>query len=310
MTKSLYDGAFAFIALLALFFCSAPAYAEKQFLVGFAQDTLANDWRKAQVMDVKRELEKHPHIRFVYTDGLGDTALQAKHIEDLAAKGVDLLITSPRDKIVLTPVIRKVYEQGIPVILLSRTVEGESYTTYIHPENAEIGHAAGKYLATKLKGRGHILMLEGIPTTTTAIKRSESFLEIMRLYPKIRITRRVANYLRGDAILALESLLLQGERFDAIYAHSDSMADGARIAMHHHGIEPGAIPIVGIDYIREARQAIRRGEQAVSFTYPTGGTEGARAAVRILNGEPVPKEIILQSIRVSRDNVDRVEPIF
>ena len=32
------------------------AGAEKTFLIGFAQDTLANDWRLAQVMDVSREL--------------------------------------------------------------------------------------------------------------------------------------------------------------------------------------------------------------------------------------------------------------
>ena len=310
MTRSARDRAAACILLIALLFCSGPTVAGKQFLVGFAQDTLANDWRKTQVLEVTKELENHPHIRFIYTDGQGDTALQAKHIEDLAAMGVDLLITSPRDKVALTPVIRKIYERGIPVILLSRGIEGDSYTTYIHPSDTKIGQAAGKYLAAKLKGRGHILMLEGIPTATTAIQRSESFLEVMRQHPKIPVTRQVANYLRGDAIAAVESLLLQGERFDAIYAQSDSMATGARMALRHHGIKPGAIPIVGIDYINEARQAIRHGEQAISFTYPTGGAEGARAAIKILNGEQVRKEIILKSTRVSRDNVDRVEPIF
>ncbi len=310
MSRSLRDRAVAFIALLALFFSSGLSYAGKPFLVGFAQDTLANDWRKAQVLEVKKELENHPNIRFIYTDGQSDTALQAKHIEDLAAMGVDLLITSPRDKITLSPVIRKVHDQGIPVILLSRGIEGESYTTFIHPDNTSIAEAAARYLAEKLKGRGHILMLEGIPTATTAILRSNGFLDVMRRHPKIRVTRRIANYLRGDAIVAVESLLLQGERFDAIYAHSDSMATGARMALQRHGIEPGTIPIAGIDYISEARQAIRQGEQAISFTYPTGGKEGAQIAVKILNGEPVRKEIILQSIRVSRDNVDRVEPIF
>ncbi len=301
---------FRLIAFLVFACICDPVLADKDFFVGFAQDTLGNDWRLTQVMEVKQELDKHPNIRFIYTDGKGDTALQAKHIEDLAAMGVDLLITSPRDKTALSGIISKVHQSGIPVVLLSRGVEGNGYTTYIHPDDTKIGTSAAEYLAKRLHGRGHILMLEGVPRATTTIQRGNSFLTVMEQYPDIQITRRVGNYLRGDAILAVESLLAQGFCFDAIFAQSDSMATGARMALRHHGIESGTIPIVGIDYISEARQAIRQGEQAISFTYPTGGTEGAQAAVKILNGEQVHKEMILKSIRVSRENVDSVEPIF
>ncbi|MCU7921734.1 MAG: LacI family transcriptional regulator, partial [Candidatus Thiodiazotropha sp. (ex Dulcina madagascariensis)] len=82
------------------------------------------------------------------------------------------------------------------------------------------------------------------------------------------------------------------------------------MVLSKHGIDPKSIPSVGIDYIRSAREAIRRGEQSASFTYPTGGAEGARMALKILKGEAVPKEIVLESTMVTKDNVDQVEPIF
>ena len=88
------------------------------------------------------------------------------------------------------------------------------------------------------------------------------------------------------------------------------MATGARMALISQGVDPRTLPIVGIDYIGEAREAIRRGEQSVSFTYPTGGAEGARIALAILRGEEVQKEIVLDSVRVTRENVEMVEPIF
>ncbi|MEW8087834.1 MAG: substrate-binding domain-containing protein [Candidatus Thiodiazotropha endolucinida] len=281
-----------------------------QYLIGFAQDTLGNDWRLAQVKAVERELSKHPNVRFIYTDGQGDTALQIKHIEDLVAQGIDLLITSPRDKLALSRVVQHVHEQGIPVVLLSRNVETTSYTTFVHIDDRQIAMAAAEYIARLLDGKGTVLILEGIPSASTAIQRTESFLEVMSNHSGIKLIRRVGNYLRSDAIVQMESLLATGQQIDAIYAHSDSMATGARMALKLHGIDPRHIPIVGIDYISEAQQAIREGEQLLSYTYPTGGEEGARAAVKILSGEVVPKEILLNSIPVTRENVETVEPVF
>ncbi|MEW8052496.1 MAG: substrate-binding domain-containing protein [Candidatus Thiodiazotropha sp.] len=296
--------------LILVVLCHLPALAEESYFIGFAQDTLGNDWRLAQVMEVKKEFDKHANVKFVYTDGKGDTAMQAMHIEELLNRGIDLLITSPREKAVLSDVITKVYQQGIPVVLLDRGIDGDAYTTFIHPDNIPIAKAAAEYLVETLDGRGEILMLEGVPGATPTLHRSQSFLEVINRHRNLKVFRRTANYLRADAILAVERLLVQGKKFDAIYAQSDSMAEGARMALKYHGIDPRSIPIVGIDYIHEAQQAIRLGEQAISFTYPTGGIEGARAALMILDGKRVPKEIILESIKVSKENVNLVSPIF
>ncbi len=298
------------LLILAMVWLVAPVHGDESFHIGFAQDTLGNDWRVAQVMEVKQALAAYPQVRFEYTDAQGSTALQAKHIEDLVNSGVDLLITSPRDRHALSQVIERVYTQGIPVILLSRDIENDNYTTFIHPGNLAIGRAAGEYLAQQLEGKGRILMLEGVPGASTTQYRSRGFLEAVADHSGITVERRVGNYLRADAIRATEAVLETGKRIDAIYAQSDSMALGAMMVLRRHGIDPSSLPIVGIDYIDESRAAIRRGDLAVSFTYPTGGREGAMAAMEILQGKPVAKEILLDSVRVTRDNVEQVEPIF
>ncbi|MEO5342532.1 MAG: substrate-binding domain-containing protein [Gammaproteobacteria bacterium SHHR-1] len=280
------------------------------YRIGFAQDTLANDWRRAQVWEVQRELQKHPGVEFIYTDARGDTALQAMHIEQLVRQGVDLLITSPRDQNLLAEVIAGVRAQGTPVVLLSRGIASDDYDCFIRPDNAAIARKAAEYLVERLGGKGHILMLQGIPEATTTRQRTQAFVAVTQAYPEIRITHRVANFLRADAILAVEELLARRVRFDAIYAHSDSMAAGARMALKYQGIAPGSLPIVGIDYVPEARQAILAGEQSLSFTYPTGGREGAQMALRLLRGEHVPKEWLLESVPVNRNNAAEVEPVF
>jgi len=285
---------------------SAPEY-----FVAFAQDTLANDWRLEQVREVERVLAAHPSIRFMVTDGKGQTAKQILDIEDLIAKGVDVLITSPRDAQALVPVISQAYRQGISVVLLDRRVEGDDFTVFIAPDNRDIARKAARYLGKKHPAGGKILMLKGVKNATPTIHRTQGFVEELKKFKQLKIVaEKTANYLRGDAIHAVEEVLSAGIQFDIIYAQSDSMASGARIALKHAGVDLKKITIIGIDYIKEARSAILAGEQDVSFTYPTCGRQGADYVLSLLKGKEVPKKVTIESEMVNIDNVERLEPIF
>lgn len=283
----------------------------RQIIVGFAQDTLANDWRLSQVKGIEQGLAGHPNIRFIYSDGKGSTAKQIRDIEDMLASGVDILITSPRDSRAMSPVISKAYRQGIPVILLTRKVMTENYTTFIAPDDAAIARDAANFLAAELNNKGNILMLQGVPSASTAIQRTNAFLEALRKHPGVSVVSiKTANYLRSDAIKAVEEALQQGIEFDAIYAQSDSMASGARIALKKANYSLDDTVIVGIDYISEARSAILNGEQRASFTYPTCAGEAVDAVLAIVAGRKIDKHITVPSVRVTRKNATSVKPIF
>jgi len=299
------------LACLALV-TAAPTAAQLSGTVAFAQDDLGNDWRRAQVAEVRRHLADHPGVDFVVTDAHGDPSLQALHIKRLARRGVDVLITSPADGRLLDPAIAQVHRNGVPVILLSRRIPSDAFTTFVHPRNRAITGRLARFMLKRLAGRGRILMLTGVPTATTTQIRSRVFLQAADRHPGISVTPRTANFLRSDAIRVVDEILEAqgGFPFDAIYAQSDSMAVGARMALRRADIDPGSLLIAGIDYIQEARAALRAGEQAVSYTYPTGGRQGAQLALRLLAGEEVPSEVILESVRVTPANADAIEPIF
>jgi len=314
LLRVLLAGLLLSLAPLHALRASEPSIAEAQqpsIVVGFAQDTLANDWRMAQVKALQEGFARYPHIRFIYTDGKGSTAKQIQDVEDLIYRGVDILITSPRDSRAMTPVITQTYRQGIPVILLTRQIESDAYTTLIAPDDAAIARDAARYIANKLNGKGSVLMLQGVPSASTTIIRTNAFIKELGNSPELRLSAiKSANYLRSDAIKAVEEVLQQGIRFDAIYAQSDSMASGARIALKKAGIDLGKLLIVGIDYIDEAREAIRNAQQSASFTYPTCAEEAVAAVLDIAAGKSVPKTIRVPSQRVTRDNVEQVSPIF
>lgn len=289
-------------------------------VVAFAQDTLANDWRLAQARELEAAFANYPDIKFVVSNASGSTALQVQHVEDFTDQGVDLLMVSPRDAAAMTPAIARAHRQGIPVVLITRRILGDEYTSFVGPDDEDIAAEAARLIADRLNGSGRVFVLQGVPTASTAIDRTRGFLREIANYPDIEVVAvEPGNYLRSDALRVMDTFLegrgasgssSEGPGFDALYAQSDSMAVGARIALDMAGFDSAQITTVGIDYIDEARTAIRQGTQTASFVYPTSAREAAELAVAILEGREVPRSIRVPSTLVTRENVDAVEPIF
>lgn len=299
------------LLISACYVNTSYAAEQKRWLVGFAQDTMGNDWRVAQVRSLEKAFAAHSEVDFFYTVADGSTAQQIMDIEQMIAKKVDVLITSPRDAKAMDPVISKAHKMGIPVVLISRRIESDNFTTFIHPDNSRIAVASAKFIVEQLHGKGDVFVLQHIPTSTPAIQRTKPFFAEIKKHKGVKIVgMKVANSLRGDAIKMTEEALAEKLAFDAIYAQSDSMATGAIMALKQAGIDPGKYVITGIDYISEARESICCGDQKASFTYPTGGIEGAQLTMAILKGEEVPQEYVIDSVQVTTSNVNTVEPIF
>ncbi len=299
------------VTLLIIPLMSSAETPQRVYVVGFAQDNMSNDWRAAQVNEMEQALANYPHIRFIYTDAKGSAARQIFDMERLAEQGVDVIVSSPRDVKTMTPAVSAIYKRGTPVVLLTRRILSDDYTTFIGADDRNIAREAAKEMALRMGGKGRIIMLRGVPTATTAIARREGFLEALKEYPQIKVVAEpVANYSRVEAIRAVEKLIADGVSFDAIYAHSDSMAVGARMALKMANIDVKKMVIVGIDYISEAREAIRAGEQSASFTYPTAGRQGAEAVLRIIRGEKQAKQQGVPFVKITSDNVEHVETIF
>lgn len=297
------------ISVLLFLFTSCINAAENK-IIAFSQDTMANDFRKAQVLEVQQEIAKHPGFTFIYSDGRSQTSLMIQQIDRFIKQKVDALILGTNDEKAIVPIITKAYQAGIPVILLDRGILSDNYTTFIQYDNRKIGRIAGRYIVEKLNGKGNVLLLEGVPNTDVTKLRSAGFYDIINQYPEIKATSRIGNFLRKDALVETEKLIKQGQRFDAIFAESDSMLSGVRLVLQRYKINPASIISVGVDFITEAQQAINSGQQSATVTYPLGGVKAAILAMGIINGNKVAKNIPIKSQLITRKNVNTMKPIF
>ncbi|KIM11514.1 MAG: LacI family transcriptional regulator [Sulfuricurvum sp. PC08-66] len=285
-------------------------HAAQPRVIAFAQDTMANDFRKAQVFEVRDAVQSLPQVKFTYSDAEGKTALLIAQIEKFIVQKVDVLIVGTNDAKAVVPVVAKAYQNGIAVIILDRGIDGDQYTTFIHSDNIKIGAIGGEYIAKQLNGKGKVLLFEGIQTADVTHLRTQGFMEVMAKYPAIKVIKRTGNYLRKDAIIETEKLLEEGIRVDAIFSESDSMLSGVRTVYYRYGIAPSSVIMVGCDYTSEAQSAILKGEQTGSVLFPLGGNESVEIAQKIFAGLRVPKDLVIPVKLVTRENATIVKPIF
>ena len=96
----------------------------------------------------------HPEMEIVFADAQQDNAKQVADVENFLRQGINLLMISPNEAKPLTAIVRKVFERGIPVIVIDRAIEGDGYTVFIGADNRLIGREAGKLIGDLLGGKG------------------------------------------------------------------------------------------------------------------------------------------------------------
>lgn len=293
------------VGLLLAAACNRGGGTGDKFIIGFSQANKAEPWRTWMDNSLMKEAAKHSNLEIRYGDAQQDNSKQVADVENFLRQRVDLLIISPNEAKPLTGIVRRVYQSGIPVIVLDRSVEGDSYTTFIGANNREIGKAAGEYAAQLLGGKGSVVEIKGLPGSTPAIDRSEGFREAVAARPGIKIVADpVADWLRDKGREQAEAALRANEKIDLVYGHNDPMAMGAYLAATAMNRARG-LKIIGIDGLpgtEGGAKAVLDGKLDATFLYPNCGKEAIETAVKILHKEQTPKRITLPTARITKEN--------
>lgn len=277
-----------------------------KFTIGFSQCTGNDLWRKNMLAEMLTELSLHPEVDFHYLEASGNSTTQRAQVDTLIEKGIDLLIISPNEAEPLTATVKKVMDRGIPVIVIDREVKGNGYTAFIGADNVEIGEMAGQYLSQLIGNKGKVVEITGLSGSSPAIDRSTGFFAALNQLKALKIAKTVSgDWMEDTTKNILSKIHWQLKDIDAIFAHNDNMALGARKILNKYYPEKH-IPIVGVDACfgeGGGLDMVYDGKITASLVYPTLGKEAIRTALDILKGLPFRKENKLSSIVIDSSNV-------
>ncbi len=295
---------FLFIFCVLLFTITSCQDNIPSYIIGVSQCS-DDEWRHQMNDEIVREALFYDGVQVDIRTAKDDSRRQIEDIRKFIQAGVDIIIVSPNEGAVMTPIIEEAYDRGIPVIVVDRKILSDKYTAFIGADNYEIGKAVGNYIATILHGKGRVAEISGLKSSTPAIDRHQGFVSAISRYPQIELVcTEDAAWLRHPAKILMDSILRNNSNIDLVYAHNDRMAAGAYEAARDI-ITDKKIQFIGIDALPGKGYGLEMVLDSVltaTFIYPTGGDKVIQTAINILKGRPFERETILTTAVIDATN--------
>ena len=287
--------------------CFSCGEKPKKYRIGVSQCS-EDSWRFKQNNELRLSQYADTRILLEITSADDSDELQIKQINHFIDEKVDLLIVSPNSAASLNDVVGKAYDKGIPVVLFDRKTSGEKYTAFMGTDNTQLGNMLGHYIARSIGGKGVVVEIQGLKSSSPSVDRHRGFIEAMNDYPEIKVITSPgsADWTVKSGEKAMNEILSKYDvEIAAVYGHNDRLAMGARSVAEAHGKK--GIKYFGIDALPTpggGMELVQKGLMEATCIYPTRGLQLMKLATNILDGKKYNRENILTSTIVDRNNVD------
>jgi ribose transport system substrate-binding protein len=280
-----------------------------EYTIGVSQANVAEPYGAQTDADIREAAAGIPQFTLRFADARQDSGTQVQQVQRFLDEGVDLVVITPNEAVPLTEVVKKAFEQGTPVLVLDRKVEGEHYTSFIGADNVEVGRQAARFVTDRLlPGGGQIAEITGLAGSKLGEERSAGFAQGIAGQSVQVVASTDGDWLRDRARQKATAVLRAHPGIQVVYAHNDAMAEGAYFAARDVGRQDlDVVGIGGLPTESGGLKAVESGNITATFVYPTGGKEAVDTARRILiECQPAPKNQTLTAKLVTRDNASRV----
>lgn len=244
----------------------APASAQAEGLkIGFSQVTLQSPFY-VQLRNGAEAAAQADGDTLIFLDANGDVSKQNNDIQDLITQGVDALIINPVNPDAVVPSLEAAVAAGIPVITVDRSINGEGVTAHIGRDNKEMGRLVGEAVVARLAADGvegaKIIEIQGDAGGAVMMDRRDGFHAAVEGSGHTIVQGPYAEYIRANAVTAMQDLLQANSDVKVVYAHNDDMALGALQVLSENGRDD--VLVAGVDGLSEALALMESGGNYVA----------------------------------------------
>jgi|TARA_B110000881_G_C18544191_1_gene500223 ABC-type sugar transport system substrate-binding protein len=300
MSKSLISKIYKTICMLSVAgFISVGNLSAKKITIGWTSYP-ADIPVIADAIRGGRDEGKRLGVEVVFALGAG-AAAQANNMDDLIARGVDVIAIDPEDSQAIGASVKKANAAGIPVVMWIGDNLGGGKTVSLVSSDEELGgYSIAKWGFNRLGGIGRVAFIQGAIAHQAGLNRENGFRRAMVKYPKIELVGYgEANWARDKANSIAADMITRDPNIEMIFAMSDAMAKGVLSAVKSSNTSQ---KITGYNGDCETLNSVWN--DGILATLYQGwrdiGAQTIRTSLDVAKGKSVPKKIIMPTFVIDK----------
>jgi ABC-type sugar transport system substrate-binding protein len=244
-------------------------------------------------------------VNFVnVTTEVQDAEAQKAAVDTAITQGVDAIIVGAADSRGWDDSFNKAQEAGIPIITVDTGIEHPHVSTLIQTDNLAAARGAGDYIVEQTGGEGKVLVIGGSVGHQTGDARKQG-VEEQTAAAGMEVIGDWSDWDENKSAEITQNVLSANPDVVAVFVAFDPGAVAALSVIRDKGLLD-QITLVGFDGLPVALKAIKAGEMEASMAQNPArmGAEGLELAVKVVQGQEVPKFIPIDGVLITADNVD------
>lgn len=294
--KQLRNGLVALAAMLTVgLMTTAPAYAasDTPYIAIISKGFSQQYWQAVKRGAEDEAKKKGARITFQGPPTESDVAIQMDQLTNALNKRPDAIGFAALDSQAAAPMLQQAKSQGIPVIAFDSGVKSDVPATTVATNNRAAGAEAAKHMAKLLNDKGTVGLIIHDQTSNSGVDRRDGFVNWMKKNaPGIKLlSPQYSNSDMSKAANITKAILTSHPHINGLFASNEASAAGMALGIRESGRKN--VAAVGFDSGKAQIDAIKNGVMAGSITQnPVGmGAQLVDAALKVINGKPVPKKI-------------------
>lgn len=290
----------------------APTPSPPKTRIALVMKTLTNPF----FIDMEygaRQAERDFGIELIVRTAAQETSIeqQIQIVDELIRQEVAAIVISPGDSRELIPVLKKAQDAGIVVVNIDNRLDPNVMQSlnlvgvpYISVDNELGAYLAVKVIADPVTAPTQAIILEGIRSAQNAQDRRAGAERAFSENPNITIVaQETANWKIDEGYAVAKQLFAEFPEVGLVFASNDMM--GLGVIQYLQEANRPDVQVAAYDALHEALRAIQDGTLQVTIDQQAArqGYLGVEYAVKLLAGETMPAETIIEVLVITRSSL-------
>lgn len=283
---------------------------EGKLVVGLSNSFAGNAWRTQMIYELQAAVDNDPEnfSELIVTDANSSVDKQISDINDLLAKGVDILLINAQSDTALNTAVQRAWEQGVLVVSFDGAVTSE-HGIIVNTDTAEFGTIGAEWLASKLESGDKVFTLDGVAGNPVSEGRLAAATEVLTAAGIEIVGGAATDWDQAKGQAAAADLFAANPDVAGVYSQGGAPTLGALNVLEQRG-EP-LVPIPGEGYNgflkkwKELKDS-QGWESIAPSQSPSLSVEALKVALKAIRGEDPGHNVVVPLPVITQDTLDDI----